>query len=357
MPHKIDLIFTRDFCLTMSDFWDALLIKRLPEEFGKGLSQITHFTGRAAEYYRRRDELDAVKEAVFSQGLDTYLFSEVRIQQFKKDIGVLRNMIEQTTLQSIEENAERFRELQTTFSAMYPIYMLSVFLPNKWHDDFLARYGDSGKSCADRFYEARLYSEGFFEKVDTYVRTIFVAPCLERCGLPATFSHVIRLQELQDMLAGMDAPTLSVLQERAREYILFENNLVVGKDFKDFLREYDFIYEGAYTDNSLTECKGEVACQAKPVQGMVQIIMNTKEAHGFIKGNILVTSMTSPEYLGAMKQALAIVTDEGGVTCHAAIVSRELGIPCIIGTRVATKILHDGDRVEVDAEKGLVRKI
>jgi len=58
-----------------------------------------------------------------------------------------------------------------------------------------------------------------------------------------------------------------------------------------------------------------------------------------------------------MKKAKAIITDEGGVTCHAAITARELKIPCIIGTKIATKVLKDGDRVEVDAEKGLVRKV
>jgi pyruvate,water dikinase len=58
-----------------------------------------------------------------------------------------------------------------------------------------------------------------------------------------------------------------------------------------------------------------------------------------------------------MKKASAIVTDEGGITCHAAIVARELGIPCIIGTQISTKVLKDGDIVEVDADKGVVKKI
>ncbi len=59
----------------------------------------------------------------------------------------------------------------------------------------------------------------------------------------------------------------------------------------------------------------------------------------------------------AMKRASAIVTDEGGITCHAAIVSRELGIPCIIGTKSGTRLIPDGAKVEVDAAAGTVRKI
>jgi pyruvate,water dikinase len=65
--------------------------------------------------------------------------------------------------------------------------------------------------------------------------------------------------------------------------------------------------------------------------------------------------MTRPQFISAMKLASAIVTDEGGLTSHAAIIARELKIPCIVGTKVATQVLHDGDLVEVDANKGIVR--
>jgi len=58
-----------------------------------------------------------------------------------------------------------------------------------------------------------------------------------------------------------------------------------------------------------------------------------------------------------MKKAVAFVTDEGGITCHAAIISREMKKPCIIGTKIATRALKDGDLVEVDANKGVVRKV
>ncbi len=75
------------------------------------------------------------------------------------------------------------------------------------------------------------------------------------------------------------------------------------------------------------------------------------------KGDVLVTGSTGPEMILACKKAGAIVTEEGGITSHASIVSRELGIPCIIGTKIATEVLKDGDLVEVDAEKGIVKKL
>lgn len=75
------------------------------------------------------------------------------------------------------------------------------------------------------------------------------------------------------------------------------------------------------------------------------------------KGDILIAHMTNPDLVTGMKIAGAIVTETGGITCHASIVSRELGKPCIIGTKIATRIFKDGDLVEVDANKGIVKKL
>lgn len=90
--------------------------------------------------------------------------------------------------------------------------------------------------------------------------------------------------------------------------------------------------------------------------GPVKIILNIKEISGFSKGDILVTEMTTPDWVPVMKIASAIVTNLGGKTCHAAIVSRELGVPCIVGTENATKVLKDREPVTVDGQRGLVFK-
>jgi len=88
--------------------------------------------------------------------------------------------------------------------------------------------------------------------------------------------------------------------------------------------------------------------------GKVHVLNSPQEAGELAKGDILVTRMTAPDWVPIMKLAGAIVTDEGGMTSHAAIVSRELGIPCIVGTRTATQDLHTGDLVTVDAREGVV---
>lgn len=88
--------------------------------------------------------------------------------------------------------------------------------------------------------------------------------------------------------------------------------------------------------------------------GKAHLIPTSDRVNEFQRGEILVTQMTAPDWVPAMKKAKAIVTDSGGMTCHAAIVSRELGIPCIVATKNATKILMSGMDVTVDAKSGVV---
>ena len=88
--------------------------------------------------------------------------------------------------------------------------------------------------------------------------------------------------------------------------------------------------------------------------GEAKLVVDASELGKVKDGDILVAVMTTPDMVPAMKRAAAIVTDEGGLTCHAAIVSRELGCPAVVGTRRATELLTDGMKITVDGEKGLV---
>ncbi|PIS14285.1 phosphoenolpyruvate synthase, partial [Candidatus Shapirobacteria bacterium CG09_land_8_20_14_0_10_39_12] len=88
--------------------------------------------------------------------------------------------------------------------------------------------------------------------------------------------------------------------------------------------------------------------------GKVVLIKSKKEINKVKQGDVLVTSMTTPDFVPAMKKVSAIVTDKGGLTSHAAIVSRELGVPCVVGTEIATKILKNGAVITVDGGKGKI---
>jgi len=108
------------------------------------------------------------------------------------------------------------------------------------------------------------------------------------------------------------------------------------------------------TQKISNQIKGNPACMGK-VTGIARILLSYKDTNKLKKGEILVASMTTPDYVSAMEKAIAFVTDEGGITCHAAIVAREFNVPCIVGTGNATKVIKDGDLIEVDANTGIVK--
>jgi len=109
-------------------------------------------------------------------------------------------------------------------------------------------------------------------------------------------------------------------------------------------------------ETEATEVKGRTAFSGC-VTGKAKVIRGVLEFNKMEKGDVLVTSMTTPDFVPLMEKSKAIVTDEGGMTCHAAIVAREMQKPCVVGTRYATHVFKDGDMVEVDADHGIVRKV
>lgn len=112
------------------------------------------------------------------------------------------------------------------------------------------------------------------------------------------------------------------------------------------------------SSNKTTTLQGIVVSKTtKKVKAKVTVLLSSRDGKTMKKGNILVAPMTSPEYVPLMRLASAVITDVGGLMSHAAVVSRELGIPCIVNTKFATKILKTGDVVEVDVSKGTVKII
>ena len=147
-------------------------------------------------------------------------------------------------------------------------------------------------------------------------------------------------------------------KERLKEFAVYfwnnhgklEEKIIFGKEFADFMKDFN------RTSENQEHIHGMCASTGKAM-GKVRICKTVEDISKCEEGEILVSMMTRPEFIPAMKKASAIITDEGGITCHAAIVSRELGKPCIIGTKLATKTLKNGQIVEVNANHGLVKVI
>ena len=161
--------------------------------------------------------------------------------------------------------------------------------------------------------------------------------------------------EIKELLRGKDIDISSIKERKKSFFMIVEKKDIESCTGRDAVKrrgeELSTAYEG------ITNFKGTTASPGKVI-GKVKVCFSSDDAIKKVeKGDILVASMTLPDYVPAMKKAAAIVTDEGGVTCHAAIVSREMKIPCVIGTGIATKVLKDGDTIEVNANHGIVSVI
>lgn len=193
----------------------------------------------------------------------------------------------------------------------------------------------------------------FFQLTDYYGYPLLCAVG-KRFGLSFEEVVFLSISEIINGLKGNKLPAKSVLRERDNMFGFYYESRT--NTFKSFCGKEVDKYRETHVDSSLKEVKGVVASRGK-VTGRVRVILETSRVPEMQDGEILVTMMTTPSFVVAMKKAAAIVTSDGGITCHAAIISRELNKPCVIGTKIATQVFKTGDLVEVDAEDGVVRKL
>lgn len=163
--------------------------------------------------------------------------------------------------------------------------------------------------------------------------------------------------ELEQIVAGR-GPSADELNQRWKNSALVMSSRGFRWIPRIELDAFDQTIDDRHTelDYTVTELRGRPAV-AGTARGIVKRIESPADIPKMNQGDILISAMTIPEIVPAMRKAAAIVTDEGGLTCHAAIVSRELGIPCLIGTKIVTKIFHDGDLAEVNTAAGFIRKV
>lgn len=157
-------------------------------------------------------------------------------------------------------------------------------------------------------------------------------------------------------IAGRNIPSFAKLKRRKAGYIFYKGKLYSGLSISEFKKRENIVFYRGGRPIPRHILEGVTAMKGKVV-GRARVMLNLDNLDKIEKSEILVASMTTPDFLIAMKKASAFVTDEGGITCHAAILAREMGKPCLIATKVATRIVRSGDLVEVDASRGFIRII
>jgi phosphohistidine swiveling domain-containing protein len=182
---------------------------------------------------------------------------------------------------------------------------------------------------------------------------LFVKEFSHRSGVDISLLKQLVLHELADVLKKpistrlMNRKICFVIDANEKEIIHYD-----GTNAKALANQYL-----ETTNIHQTVIGGTVASvgASDHFRGKARIILTIKEIGKIHEGDILVTTMTSPDFVIGIKKAGAIITDAGGMLCHAAIVSREFKKPCIVGTEIATKVIHDGNIVELDCQKGTIK--
>ncbi len=181
-----------------------------------------------------------------------------------------------------------------------------------------------------------------------------------RLSLTAVQAKHILPQEMEDVFLKKNYKIHEINERVKYSVLLYKKSksanlsnikIFTGREAKNLIREK--INSDLFIPD-VKELEGQSAYHGK-ARGAVRLIFATNDIDKMRPGDILVSPATNPNLLPAMERAAAIITDKGGITCHAAIVARELKTPCVIGTEIATKLLKDGQMVEVDADKGVVK--
>lgn len=192
-------------------------------------------------------------------------------------------------------------------------------------------------------------------KIAYYNMNLFFKEIENRMGLEGNEVAYTTIDEIFNFLTNGKVISKEIIKERMEHFLFLKIDekleIVANKD------RIDNVLKNQLDRLELSDVLKGSGVYTGIKQGGVKIIESVKDEYKMHEGDILVATMTTPEMHSIIEKAGAIVTDEGGITCHAAVVAREFKIPCVIGTKYATKVLKDGDLVEVNAKEGIVRRL
>ncbi len=302
--------------------------------------------GSIATSYIRSSEIERFGNIVAARIVNDSEYVDTLCQGFRSAVDKVLSTYEKAKTNTI--SLEEYMSYQEFFLANYYPHHIQVkvvvdYLPAELLDKYLSV-----------LESARLYAEPVFSEEPLFVKNIAEQHIVRS---QRTSSQILGCMNKEFLLYWRDGVALPPGEELDARYdksaVFFEQgniqHIVTGAsvdEVKIFLNK----------DRGAEMVKGVIA-YAGTAEGVARIIIDPSEVDLFNDGDILIAPATRPEYLHLMKRAGAFVTNSGGVLSHAAIVARELGKPCIIGTGNATECFMDGDFIEVDADTGIVKKI
>lgn len=296
-----------------------------------------------SEGWARQRDREAICEYLAREVLHNTSRAKEICRHLKRESDGLRAFMERYWGQLISEKLYRtfWDKLVQYYQPHINVKYVVDGLPAKRLQELLPYFEDARRYAEDVLNQTEKFLEELARKIGKKEK---VAPHLILCCTRDEMYHYFHSGTL---------PSVTILKKRDALFGIFHDQhreaTYVGAQAKALMH----IVKEVHADNVL---HGMTAYPGV-AQGVVRIVPDPRKCRVFHAGDILVSGMTRPEFLPLMKKAAAFVTDSGGILSHAAIVARELKKPCVIGTKVATKILKDGDRVEVNASKGMVKRL
>jgi phosphohistidine swiveling domain-containing protein len=238
-----------------------------------------------------------------------------------------------------------YREFWRRLLVYYHPHINVKYVVDYLHPDLLKKYLPGLES-------ARLAAEPVFHRTEEFMESF-----VKILSKHTNYHHILLLcltkGEMYKYFKTGKLPKKSELQQRYNRAVWMHDKKSGKFNIGKGVAKVEKI---VHAIKSTSEVKGAVAYKGK-VTGTARVVVDPSKAKNFRKGDILIAGSTRPDFIPIMNKAAAFVTDTGGILSHAAITSREMKKPCIIGTKIATRIFKDNDLVEVDADKGIVRKV
>ncbi len=261
-------------------------------------------------------------------------------KDFYKDCDSIRSVIESKDINRIEE-------LYKSLLNFCPI----CAIVNVLGDDSRDNINGLDEAILKEFLGMRKESDGVYHFGEMAL--------VEMIGqkLPDDYKEYAKFILYREFIEDKLSP-IEVLKKRQNGYIYHRSEIYTDISLNEYAKEQGLKMVANRDQVDISKIKDKIdgsAAYGGKVQGRVKVVFEREDMEKVNNGDILVTPMTTPDFISAMERSSAFVTDEGGTTCHASIVAREMAKPCIIGTIIATEVLKDGDLVEVDADEGVVR--
>lgn len=218
----------------------------------------------------------------------------------------------------------------------------------------LLAYGLQTGTCLNEF------RKNIFSKVSLDIRSVF-KKVAEKADLESwNQCHFLTSEEIRDIIQGKNISANKIISQRMivgmKMGLDGKQTFLTKHELNKFIHLINDIKGRSYrSQESKSSIINGFSANKGIAKGIAKVILSSKEFDKLLPGEILVAIMTSVDFTPIMEKASAFVTNEGGITSHAAIVAREMNKPCIIGTKIATKVIKDGDFIEVDANNGVVK--